>query len=536
MHFGQKLDDTLLSSRLTMWDIKTVEKLMLHISPIDQYPPAATALAVLLVTLSTAFWLWPREDEGAVPYTAPGSNLIQCYCPANGKLLGVVNPASPAAIDRSIAKAQEAQVEWAKTSFAQRRRVLQTLLRYILDNQSSISTAACLDSGKTRIDSSFGEILVTVEKLKWTILHGEKALRSERRPTNLLMCYKVNEVRWEPLGVVAACVSWNYPFHNFMGPVISSIFAGNGIVIKGSENTAWSSTYFTSIVRSALQACGHSPALVQSIICWPSVAPHLTSHPGISHITFIGSKSVAHAVAASAAKSLTPVCVELGGKDAAIILDDVPDIEKVASILLRGVFQSAGQNCIGIERIVACQGIYQQLTTILEPRVKALRLGSTLDEDGDNVDVGAMISNNNFDRLEALIADATRKGARCLVGGKRYIHPRYPQGHYFEPTLLVDVTPDMAISQEETFAPICVVMKARGVDNAIQISNSTNYGLGASVFGRSRRDLGKVVQASKSGMVSVNDFAVYYAVQLPFGGVKGSGKSPLVYPALTASS
>jgi acyl-CoA reductase-like NAD-dependent aldehyde dehydrogenase len=316
-----------------------------------------------------------------------------------------------------------------------------------------------------------------------------------------------------------------------MGPVISAIFAGNGIVIKGSENTAWSSTYFTNIVRSALQACGHSPALVQSIICWPSVAPHLTSHPGISHITFIGSKSVAHAVATSAAKSLTPVCVELGGKDAAIILDDVSDIEKVASILLRGVFQSAGQNCIGIERIVACQGIYQKLLKILEPRVKALRLGSTLDEDGDNVDVGAMISSNNFDKLEQLIADATRKGARCLVGGRRYIHPRYPRGHYFEPTLLVDVTPDMAISQEETFAPICVVMKAKDVDNAIQIANSTNYGLGASVFGRSRRDLEKVVGASRSGMVSVNDFAVYYAVQLPFGGVKGSGNHP--FPLFT---
>ncbi|KAH0538220.1 hypothetical protein FGG08_005189 [Glutinoglossum americanum] len=532
----------------TMWDMSLVEKLTQCNLPTDQYPEVLIAF-VLLLALAGTFWLWTREDESAVPYTvdvphqclsgwdgellkepslkAPGTTLIQCYCPANGKLLGTVNPASTTAIDRAIAKAQEAQVEWAKTGFAQRRRVLQSLLRHILENQTSISTAACLDSGKTRIDSSFGEILVTVEKLKWTILHGEKALRSERRPTNLLMCYKANEVRWEPLGVVAACVSWNYPFHNLMGPIISAIFAGNGIVIKGSENTAWSTTYFTNIIRLALQACGHSPALVQPIICWPSVAPHLTSHPGISHITFIGSRSVAYAVATSAAKSLTPVCVELGGKDAAVVLDDVTDIKKVASILLRGVFQSAGQNCIGIERIVACQGIYHQLVKILEPRVKSLRLGSALDEGGDDVDVGAMISSNSFDRLEQLIVDATNRGARCLVGGNRYTHPRYPQGHYFTPTLLVDVTPDMAIAQEETFAPICLVMKARDVDDAIRIANSTRYGLGASVFGRSQRDLERVVKSSKTGMVSVNDFAVYYAVQLPFGGVKGSGKSYL---------
>jgi acyl-CoA reductase-like NAD-dependent aldehyde dehydrogenase len=186
------------------------------------------------------------------------------------------------------------------------------MLRYILDNQETIARAACLDSGKTRIDASFGEILVTVEKLKWTINHGERALKPERRPTNFLMMYKKNEVRWEPLGVVAACVSWNYPFHNLFGPIISALFAGNAIVVKGSEQTAWSSEYFTSIARGALKACGHNPNLIQSIICWPNVAPHLTSHPGISHLTFIGSHEVALKVAASTAKSLTQTCLELG--------------------------------------------------------------------------------------------------------------------------------------------------------------------------------------------------------------------------------
>jgi acyl-CoA reductase-like NAD-dependent aldehyde dehydrogenase len=188
------------------------------------------------------------------------------------------------------------------------------MLRYILDNQESIARAACLDSGKTRIDASFGEILVTAEKLKWTIDHGERALKSEKRPTNLLMMYKKNEVRWEPLGVVAACVSWNYPFHNLFGPIISALFAGNGIIVKGSEQTAWSSEYFTSIAQGALKACGHNPNLIQSIICWPNVAPHLTSHPGISHLTFIGSHEIALKVAASAAKSLTQTCLELGKK------------------------------------------------------------------------------------------------------------------------------------------------------------------------------------------------------------------------------
>lgn len=307
-----------------------------------------------------------------------------------------------------------------------------------------------------------------------------------------------------------------------MGPIISTIFTGSAIIVKSSERTAWSMKYFSSIARAALAACGHSPELVQAIVCWPQTANHLTSHPEVSHITFIGSRPVAHAVCASAAKALIPVCVELGGKDPAIILDDVKNVDKVASILMRGVFQSAGQNCVGIERIIALPTAYSKLVQMLEPRIRNLRVGSALDDE-DDVDVGALISSESFDRLETLIADAVTEGAKLLVGGKRYLHPKYPHGHYFQPTLLIDVLPSMRIASEELFAPVCILMRASSVTDAIKIANDTPYALGASVFGTSRQDLDSVVDGVKAGMVSVNDFAVYYAVQLPFGGVGGSG-------------
>ena len=375
------------------------------------------------------------------------------------------------------------------------------------------------------IDATLGEILVTVEKLRWTIRHGENALRPSRRPTNLLMSYKKNVVHYEPLGVVAALVSWNYPFHNLIGPVISAIFAGNGIVVKVSENTAWSAAYFALIVKGALHVCGHDPHLVQVITCWPQVADHLTSHPSISHTTFIGSRPVAHKVAASAAKALTPVVVELGGKDAAIVLDSaLKDLPRITEILLRGTFQAAGQNCIGIERIVACPAVYDTIVAALEPRIRALRVGSVLDAPKDKqVDVGAMISDAPFNRLEQLIQEAIKDGAKLLVGGWRYNHPVHHSGHYFSPTLLVDVTPEMAIANEECFAPICVVMRATSAENACAIANQPHFGLGASVFGREDEELNTVVKNLKTGMVAVNDFAVYYAVQMPFGGMGGSG-------------
>ena len=369
-------------------------------------------------------------------------------------------------------------------------------------------------------DAQLGEILVTAEKLQWTIDHGEAALAPSRRPTNLLMMYKRNRVYYEPLGVVAALVSWNYPFHNLMGPIISAIFAGNGILVKASEQTAWSATYFADIARGALFAHGHDPALVQPIVCWPKVAAHLTSHSEIAHLTFIGSRPVCHSVAASASKALIPLVAELGGKDAAIILDSARnDLKRIAEILLRGTFQASGQNCIGIERIIVTPAVYDKVVELVTHRVKALRLGQ-------DKDVGAMISSAHFDRLESLISDAVDRGARLLAGGKRYSHPDYPSGHYFQPTLLVDVTPDMAVAQEECFGPIMTIFKtaSSSAEDVLAIANAPDFGLGSSVFGSdSDPVLRAIVRGIRAGMVAVNDFAVYYAVQMPFGGVGGSG-------------
>jgi acyl-CoA reductase-like NAD-dependent aldehyde dehydrogenase len=400
--------------------------------------------------------------------------------------------------------------------------VLRTILEFVLKNQEEICKVACLDSGKTMIDASLGEILVTISKLQWTIKHGEKALKPSKRPTNFLMTYKSNKVYYEPLGVVAALVSWNYPFHNLIGPIISAIFAGNGIVVKASEQTAWSANYFTVIVKGALSVCGHNPELVQTVICLPQTANHLTSHPSISHITFIGSATVAKHVTASASKALIPVVAELGGKDCAIILNSAKsDLNRITEILLRGTFQAAGQNCIGIERIIACPSVYDDLISRLEPRIRALRLGSILDD--PETDMGAMISSASFSRLERLVAAAVADGARLLVGGQRLNHPKFAHGAYFTPTLLVDVTPTMAIAREECFGPICLLMRASSARDAVTIANEPDFGLGSSVFGTPGQEVDDVVYNLRTGMVSVNDFGVYYVVQMPFGGVRGSG-------------
>ncbi|KAI0397706.1 ALDH-like protein [Xylariaceae sp. FL0594] len=519
-----------LTTHLRQFPIRTLSPPTVTIP----WPVAGVVLGAVILVLAL-FWL----DETPIRYNVPppklpeettilerpsikidGSTAIQCYAPATGQFLGLVNPSTPAGLDRAIAQAAAAQKTWAKTSFSERRKVLRSMLRHVLDNQEQICKVSSLDSGKTMVDAQLGEVLVTAEKLQWTIKHGEKALRPSKRPTNLLLSYKKGTVYYEPLGVVAALVSWNYPFHNMMGPIISSIFAGNGMIVKVSEQTCWSAAYYTSIARGALIAHGHDPSLIQTVVCWPQSAAHLTSHPGIAHLTFIGSRPVCHQVAASAARSLTPVVAELGGKDAAMILDSAArDLPRIADTLLRGTFQASGQNCIGIERVIAAPRVYDRLVEMLAPRVRALRMGT-------DKDVGAMVSDASFARLENLVADAVKNGARLLAGGKRYTHPEHPTGFYFTPTLLADVTPDMAIANEECFGPIMTLMRAPSsrASDVLALANAPQFGLGASVFGsESDPELGAVVRGVRAGGVAVNDFAVFYAMQLPFGGVAGSG-------------
>ncbi|KAI5960932.1 hypothetical protein KGF57_001864 [Candida theae] len=450
---------------------------------------------------------------------------IQCYCPATGQDLGVFTATTRDQMDEMIAKARKAQKEWRHSSFTSRRKFLKTLARFILENQENIARVACRDSGKTKLDASMREIMVTLEKINWIVAHGAKVLRPSQRPgpSNFLLGFMKNgEVRYEPLGVVSAIISWNYPFHNLMGPIVAAIFTGNAIVVKCSENVVWSSTWFVEMCRAILRALELDENLIQLCYCFPKDADYFTSHPGLDHITFIGSKQIAHHVVSNAAKQLTPCVVELGGKDSFLVLDDVKDLNALSSIILRGTFQSAGQNCIGIERVICLPRAYEELVKILSSRIKSFRVGSDIDQ-LDEIDMGAMISDNRFQQFQDLIDDATSKGAKLMYGGRPFQHPNYPQGHYFGPTMLIDVDPTMRIFNEEVFGPILTMIKAKDIDDAIELANSTDYGLGNSIFGRDFTQLSYLADRLDSGNVAINDFATYYVAQLPFGGVKKSG-------------
>ncbi|KAF8936462.1 Aldehyde/histidinol dehydrogenase [Dissophora ornata] len=468
----------------------------------------------------------PGWEEGSIltnpqieDPSQPGQ--IICYDPSTGRHLATIRAHTKADVDQALAKARRAQEKWAKTTFAERKIVLQSLLEFILRNQESICRVASRDTGKTMVDGMFGEILTTCERIRWTLAHGEEALKDEYRHPGLLMFYKVAKVEYRPMGVVAALVSWNYPFHNTFGPLITAIFAGNGILIKASEQAAWSTTtYFAKIARSCLESCGHDPELIQFLVGFQDCGEAVVTS-GVDGITFIGSPQVGAKVARAASTALTPCVLELGGKDVAIVNEDV-DLEAVVPILMRGVFQNCGQNCIGIERIIIHEKVHDKLLAMVSDRIRQLKQGPPLEI--ANIDCGSMTMSGRTKALEALVQDAVSQGAKLITGGNEFIHPKYPNGQYFAPTLITNLRPDMKIAREEVFAPVMAVFKFSTLEEAISIANSSVYSLGSNVFSRNQRDGVFIMDRLRVGMSNLNDFGVNYLCQsLPFGGVGRSG-------------
>ncbi|KZT08679.1 meiotic sister-chromatid recombination aldehyde dehydrogenase [Laetiporus sulphureus 93-53] len=459
-------------------------------------------------------------------FTLPGRKYITSYDPATSYHLATILADSHEEISQKIGRAVEAQRVWKRTDFRDRRRVMKSLKKWLVDNQEVCAKVACRDTGKTMLDAALGEVLTTCSKLDWLINHGERYLRPDSRHNNFLMFYKSSYVFYEPLGVVAAIVSWNYPLHNAWSPIIAALFAGNAVVLKCSEQVIWSSRWFVGTIQECLRACGHDPGLVQLVCCYPEEAEALIKSELIKHITFIGSETVGRKVAMAATVHLTPVTLELGGKDPAVILPHT-NLEQYISLWMRGVYQNAGQNCIGIERLIVHSSQHDRLHEMMWERVDKLRLGTALANPNDGfspeVDMGAMISGQRAEDTAGVVQLAFDAGLD-VKGGEQHLHPLWENGSYFLPTVIANADPESELAQRELFAPVALLIKYETIEEAIAIANGTRYGLGASVFGPDQEKCLKVAKELECGMVAINDFGVFYLNQdLPFGGFKASG-------------
>lgn len=445
----------------------------------------------------------------------PMPTEIECLNPATGARLGSVHASSPDEVKAIVERSRIAQKKWALSTFSQRRVVLQNIIDLTLANIDELCDAVVQDSGKTHENTILGEIMPVCNKIKWIIKNGEKHLKTEHVSSGLLM-HKAGRIEYRPLGVVACIVPWNYPFQNVFASLAAPLMAGNSVLIKASEAVAWSAKLFQKIIDQALTKEGFSPDTVQIINGYGDTGAALV-RSGVQKILFIGSVGNGRRIIEGSAQHLTPVIMELGGKDPMIVCDDA-DMQQTVHSALGGCFINLGQNCIASERIIVLDAVYDRFVAEIEPLTRNLRQGVPTKH--GNVDVGAICSPLQVKVIDALVSDALANGARALVGGAL---PKGP-GNFYPPTILVNVTPDMRIAREEVFGPVMLIMRVPNDEAAIALANNSEFGLQSSVMTKDRARGERIAAALEAGGTCINDFGMCYLNQdLPFGGVKYSG-------------
>ncbi|KAL6785877.1 ALDH22 [Auxenochlorella protothecoides x Auxenochlorella symbiontica] len=490
-------------------------------------PWVAPLVSVVLAITFLGVWRRGRDIpaldvrlEDAVrdlPRKASSSHQIRCYDPATLEEFGYAHAMSAAEVRDIIAKTRLASKDWKKSSFAQRRMLLKILLKFTVENQADICRVSALDSGKPLVDASFGEVLGTCEKIWWLVAEGERYLRPERRSSGYMMFYKKARVEYHPVGVVGTIVPWNYPFHNILNPLTAAVFAGNGIVIKVSEHATWSALVYQRVIDAALAAAGAPPDLVRIVTGFGEAGGALVTG-GVDKLIFVGSTAIGHKVLEAAATTLTPVVLELGGKDAFIVLEDA-DLATVTATALRGAFQSCGQNCAGAERFIVAERLFEEFVQRCVAVAGKLRQGPAAGE--DVVDCGSMCMPGQAEKVQELVDDAVAQGAKVLIGGRL---PATGKGHFYPPTIITGVARGMRIWEEEVFGPVMSVVTFRSDAEAVALANDCPFGLGSAVFSRDVARARRLGAQLEAGMTSINDFATTYMCQsLPFGGVKHSG-------------
>jgi len=441
------------------------------------------------------------------PDGAPEPKVIRVFRPSDGSLVGelAVTPAND--VLPRVARARSVQEGWASLGHQDRVRRLRGLLNAVGSRASEIEETIVAETGKPRAEALI-EVTTILDLIGFYLRKAPYFLEPKRVSAGWLVWKNASLAR-EPLGVVGVISPWNYPFILSMTPVITALFGGNAVVLKPSEFTPYCGLLAEDLAREG----GLPDGLVQVIIGTGITGAALV-RSGVDKIVFTGGTDTGRKVMANAAESLTPVVLELGGKDAAIVLEDA-NLERTAKGILWGAFQNAGQTCISVERVFVVEEIHDLFLRQLLDEARKLRAGSA-----PGMDVGPMVVPDQLAKVEAQLQEALERGGRVLSGG----HRTDPASNVFHPTVLTDVHGASEVLNEESFGPILPVVRVKDQEEAIRRTNESPYGLSASVWTGDRRRGLEVAGRLRVGGVTVNDALVHYGIPgLPFGGVRDSG-------------
>ena len=441
---------------------------------------------------------WLQADSGAV---------LAVRNPASGEPLGTIPDMGAAETRRAIDAAQRAWPEWRGRTAAQRGAVLRRWFELVLAHQEDLARLMTLEQGKPLAEAR-GEISYGASFVEWFAEEAKRVYGDVPPPhqaDKFLMVLK------QPVGVCAAITPWNFPCAMVTRKAAPALAAGCTLVLKPADETPYSALALAALAEQA----GLPPGVFNVVTGRPKpIGAELTANPLVRKLSFTGSTQVGRLLMAQCAPTVKKLSLELGGNAPFIVFDDA-DLDAAVEGALASKYRNTGQTCVCANRLLVQDGIYPAFAEKFAAAVAKLKVGHGLEP---GVQLGPLINPAAVEKVESLVADATARGARVLLGGKRHALG----GSFFEPTVLADVAPAMRLAQEEIFGPVAPLFRFRAEEEAIALANATEYGLAGYFYSRDLSRVLRVATALEYGIVAVNT-GIFSTEVAPFGGMKQSG-------------
>ena len=452
----------------------------------------------------------PDDAAGTVDRHAT-TDTFASTDPASGAVVGVFPVHDAAAVQETVDRARPAAQQWADLGWDGRRQRLAAYRGYLARRLHELADLVHRENGKPHADAIL-EISLAIDHLAWAGAHARKTLGPRRVSAGMLAANHAAYLEYRPLGVIGVIGPWNYPVFTPMGSIGYALAAGNAVVFKPSEHTPAVGAWLAAAWRAAVP----DSADAFQVVTGDGSTGAALCRAGVGKLAFTGSAPTGRKVMAACAETLTPVLMELGGKDA-MIVDDDADVVAAADAAVWGAMSNGGQTCIGIERVYATSAVYDRFVAEVTAQLRKVRPGS----DGE-ASYGPMTMASQTGIVRRHVDGAATAGGRIVRGDAD--PSLFPSENYLAPTVLLDVPEDNAAIREETFGPTLSITKVRDAEEALELANASAHGLGGSVFSKSRKRGMDLARRMRSGMTSINSVLTFASVpSLPFGGVGDSG-------------
>jgi acyl-CoA reductase-like NAD-dependent aldehyde dehydrogenase len=462
----------------------------------------------MAVTGATTF----KNFIGGEWVAAVSGETFESRSPATGEVIGVFPKSGPEDVDRAVRAAQAAYEEWRLVPAPKRGELLVRFAQILEREKDALTDLMTREMGKVKAEAG-GDVQEAIDMTYYMAGEGRR-MWGQTTPSELRD--KFNMSIRVPVGVVGAITPWNFPIAIPSWKLAPALVCGNTVVLKPAEDTpALAERFIELLDESGL------PAGVVNVVhgYGETAGDALVRHPGVPIITFTGSRETGVAVTKAAADHLKHVHLELGGKNAIIVLDDA-DVDLAVEGIVWSAFGTSGQRCTAASRVIAHEAVYEELQARLVERAEGMRLGPGWEDD---TDLGPVINRAAIEKIHAYTKIGTEEGARLLTGGEIATEGDLEKGFFYRPTIFGDVDAGMRIAQEEIFGPTLGIIKVRDFDEAIRVSNGITYGLSSSIF---TRDVNKAFRAMRdlvAGITYINAGTTGAEVHLPFGGTKDTG-------------